>query len=115
MATASGAQWPGRGPPTSAPADGAAETRPYSDWAREGRPTPGNGPYVARAVSGHLVPAHRLSSVPDIPVSYVLDYCTFAADGTVYTDNLGESAFNGNQELVSLSRGHASRLWSRDR
>ena len=73
----------------------------------------GNGPYVVRAVGGHLAPAYPLSSVPGIPVSYFLDYFAFAPDGTLYADNLGESAFNRRQELVALSHGHASLLWSR--
>jgi hypothetical protein len=72
----------------------------------------GNGSFVLRAEGGHLVRAYRLTGVPGIPESYFLDYFTFAPDGTLYADNLGESAFNRRQELVSMAHGQSSVLWS---
>ncbi len=71
----------------------------------------GNGPFIIRVNGDRLTRAFSLSSVPGIPESYFLDFFTFASNGTVYADNLGSSAFNRRQELVSLAHGHTTLLW----
>jgi hypothetical protein len=72
-----------------------------------------DGSYVVRAEGDRLATAYRLGRVPGIPESYFLDYFAFGADGTVYADNLGSSAFNRDQEIVSVGpRGHSALLWS---
>jgi hypothetical protein len=72
----------------------------------------GNGNVVVRAEGNQLVPSHTFLKVPGSPVFY-MQHFAFAPNGTLFADNIGESAFSRYQEIVAVSHGGTTALWRR--
>ncbi len=73
----------------------------------------GYGDTVARATDSKLIPSHAFSHVGSGRCCFYLQDFAFSPSGTIYADNLGESAFGKYQEIVSFSDGRTTNLWRR--
>jgi hypothetical protein len=69
-----------------------------------------NGGTVVKAEGGQLVPFHSFNN-PSRGQFFYMQYFAFSPSGTLYADNIDESAFARYQEILSVDHGKTSALW----
>jgi hypothetical protein len=73
----------------------------------------GRGSTVVRSTGDQLILSHAFNHSGSRNCCFYLQDFSYSPTGTLYADNLGESAFGNYQQIVSFLGGRTTELWSR--